>query len=409
MKKMLLVLVFIFSLGMLVACGSDSGSDVAKALKEAEKMTYEELLVKAKEEVGNNSISVYGNSSALNKALVNFTTETGIKVVSNKLGDAALYEKLFYTIGGGKYAADMVLIQDGNKLQSQMLNPGYLLNYVPKDYKDVLAPDDLNPTAAVYLNKVFMYNNTDLDSTNADTAEAGKVKNYLTNVWQLAGTSADAKHIPNLSFKYGSTENVNMNFLIMLTSPEWVTKLTAAYKSYYGKDYVKTNDKHINIGYKFIEEFLTNAMPHSSDGTATKNVAKGHSKSIVYANFNKLKDLKVKGVGKEDTANITTSAIETNGVEGFSGFVYKMYSMIPKNAKYPYAGAALVNYILSKQGFEGAWGSNLGYYSTNPNIAIAEGDKELAWWKERTVIEDPIYVSENFLDVSEYILQFEVK
>ncbi len=86
-----------------------------------------------------------------------------------------------------------------------------------------------------------------------------------------------------------------------------------------------------------------------------------------------------------------------------------MYSMIPKNAKYPYAGAALVNYILSKQGFEGAWGSNLGYYSTNPNIAIAEGDKELAWWKERTVIEDPIYVSENFLDVSEYILQFEVK
>ena len=90
-----------------------------------------------------------------------------------------------------------------------------------------------------------------------------------------------------------------------------------------------------------------------------KNVAKGHSKSIVYANFNKLKDLADKGVGKEDTANITTSAIETNGVEGFSGFVYKMYTLIPRNAKYPYAAAALVNYILSKEGFEGAWGFKL--------------------------------------------------
>ena len=55
-----------------------------------------------------------------------------------------------------KYSADMVLLQDGNKLQTSMLNPGYLYNYTPKDYKEVLAKDDLEPTGAVYLNKVFI-------------------------------------------------------------------------------------------------------------------------------------------------------------------------------------------------------------------------------------------------------------
>ena len=30
-----------------------------------------------------------------------------------------------------------------------------------------------------------------------------------------------------------------MNFLVMLTSKEWCEKLEAAYKAYYGKDYVK--------------------------------------------------------------------------------------------------------------------------------------------------------------------------
>ena len=161
----------------------------------------------------------------------------------------ALYEKLTYTIGMDKYSADMVLLQDGNKLQTSMLNPGYLYNYTPKDYKEVLAKDDLEPTGAVYLNKVFMYNNTDFNGSNADTAKAGQLKNYLTNVWQLAGKSTDAKHISGVSFKPGSTENINMNFLIMLTSEEWCTKLASAYKSFYGKDYVAEKE-YKNIGYK---------------------------------------------------------------------------------------------------------------------------------------------------------------
>lgn len=395
----------------LISCtGNSSGDRVKEAIKAAEKLTYTQLLEKAKEEVGTNSVEVYGNSSALTKALELFTESTGIKINNNKLGDAALYDKLFYTIGANKYSADMVLIQDGNKLQSQMLNTEYLLNYIPLDYKTKLAADDQTPVGAIYLNKVFMYNNTNFDGNNAATAAAGTLKNHLTNVWQVAGKATDEKHISGVSFKNPSSENINMNFLIQLTSDHWVGKLTAAYKDYYGKDYAPDTEeakKYPNIGYKWIGEFLENVSWHSSDGTATKTTGAGLGGKVVFANFNKLKDLKETGVGKQDTANITTAVLENPDIKGFGGFVYKMYSLIAKNAKYPYAAAALVNFIISKEGYAGAWGANLGYYSTNPDNAIAEGDKELSWWKEHTVIEDAKYVSEAYLDVSEFILKYE--
>jgi iron(III) transport system substrate-binding protein len=252
-----------------------------------------------------------------------------------------------------------------------------------------------------------MYNNTDYDGSNGDTAEAGKLSHYLTNVWQVAGTEADAGHISNTSFKTPSSENVNMNFLVMLTSDEWVEKLTAAYKDYYGKDYVK-EDKYENIGYKWIAEFLTNGQAHSSDGTACKDTAKGNGGSMALVNLNKNKDLKEEGAGKEAKANLTYPAMEEgDNLKGFGGFCYKMYAQVAETAQYPYAACAIINYILSSEGFGAAWGAKDGYYSANSTAAIAETDRELSWWKTRLVIEDPAYVAQNYRDVFQFVQQYE--
>lgn len=394
---------------LLASCGDNNrvGGELTKEVKDAMTLTYDELIAKAKEEVGDGTVNVYGNSSQLVTAIEKFTEETGIKVQNNKLGDAELYATLSPAFSSKTYIADMVLLQDGNMLQSQMLDTGYLLNYVPKEALDNLAEDDRAPMSAVYLNKVFMYNNT-------KDGEAGALKNYLTNVWQLAGTAADGeKHISNLSFKTPSTENVNMNFLVMLTSDAWVKKLEAAYKSYYGKDYAPTAEEKKefpNIGYKFIAEFLTNSVAHKSDGTACKEAAKTtNSGAMALVNYNKIKDLKEEGVGKEDVNNLSFPSLELGDtlVEGFGGFCYKMYSMVAANAKYPYAACALVNYITSKAGFENAWGAKAGYYSTNKTTKIASNDKELSWWKQRLVIEDPEYVSANYRDVQMLVAKYE--
>lgn len=364
-------------------------------------MTYEELVAKAKEEVGENEVVVYGNSSQLVKALEAFTTTTGIKVTNVKEGDADLYNHLSTAFQSGQYICDMALLQDGNLLQTQMLDTGYMTNYIPKDTQAYLAEDDQTPLAAVYLNKIFMYNNTN------------GLTNYITNVWQLAGSAEDAGHISNPSFKTPSTENVNMNFLAMLTSDTYVAQLKEAYKAYYGKDYVEES-AYQNIGYKWIAEFLTNCQFHSSDGTACKNVAKGASGTVALVNFNKIKDLKeTTGAGSEDKANLTYPAIELGDnkakVEGFAGFCYKMYAMVATNAKYPYAACALVNYITTKAGFENAWGSLVGYYSTNTTVTIASGDRVLSWWKERLVVEDPAYVASVYRDITMFVAQYENK
>lgn len=371
----------------------------------AEGMTYDELLAKAKEEVGNGTVSVYGNSSQLETALKKFTEETGIKVSNTKEGDADIYNHLSTAFQSNTYIADMVLLQDGNMLQSEMLDPGYLLNFIPKEASGTIADDDTVPMAAVYLNKIFMYNNFNAEGTEHS------LKNYITNVWQLAGTAADKGHIANPSFKTPTTENVNMNFLVMLTSDAYVAKLKTAYKNFYGKDYVEEK-AYKNIGYKWVAEFLKNSQAHSSDGTACKDVAKAKGGTVALVNYNKIKDLKGDDVyGAENVNNLSFPSLELGDkkVNGFGGFCYKMYSMVAANAKYPYAACALVSYITSKAGFENAWGAKAGYYSTNSTTKIASNDKEIAWWKERLVVEDPEVVAANYEDVSMFVKQYEGK
>lgn len=405
MKKFFSTLMLTLVAVAVTACGGNGKKDERRAeVIDAEGLTYAELVAKAKEEVGNNKVVVYGNSSQLVKALEKFTADTGIQVESIKEGDADLYNHLSAAFQSGQYICDMALLQDGNKLQTEMLDTNYMTNFIPKDVKQYIAEDDRNPMAAVYLNKIFMYNNT------KDGVQGG-LTNYVTNVWQLAGTAADEGHIANPSFKTPSTENVNMNFLAMLTSPAWVEKLTAAYKDFYGVDYDGSKDKFENIGYKWVAEFLTNSQAHSSDGTACKDVAKGQAGSIALVNYNKIKDCKGTGVGAEDPKNLSFPSLELGDtkVKGFGGFCYKMYSMVATNAKYPYAACALVNYITSKAGFENAWGTLAGYYSTNSTTAIASNDKEIAWWKDRLVIEDPAYVSSVYRDFTMFVAQYEAK
>lgn len=117
MKMKKFVPVLLAACSMLAACSPNSGNNNKnEAISDAEKLSYAELVAKAKEEVGNNTVSVYGNSSQLEKAILAFTEETGIKVNNTKEGDADLYNHLSTAFQSKSYIADMVLLQDGNML-----------------------------------------------------------------------------------------------------------------------------------------------------------------------------------------------------------------------------------------------------------------------------------------------------
>jgi ABC-type Fe3+ transport system substrate-binding protein len=391
MKHILSVIVFCLIGIILISCDNEKGSPVQEAIKNAEKLSFSELVIKAKEEIGTNKLQVFGNSSALQDALDAFSIKTGIQTENTQLSDTQLFSRLITTIGAGTYAADMILAQDGNNIKSLLLNSNYVQTYIPREYKDIISPDDLIPaTATLYLNKIFMYNNKD------------NTKNLLTNVWQLAGKNTDKGHLSNISFKSATSENVNMNFLIMLTSETWVKKLSSAYKDFYGFDYV-SEPEYENIGYKFIREFIKNTTTHQSDTRSVEQLPSTEPSSIILANFNK-----IKGVKTDERPFITVAAYD-NHINGFDGFVYKMYSLISSNSKYPYAACALINYLSSAEGYQKAWGGLAGYYSVNPNVSTANGDRNLAFWKSNCVIEDPNYVSAAYSTVFPFITSSELR
>lgn len=393
--KRFFALMFALVLCLVSVSAAMAESDVEKALADAAGMSWDELLVKAKEEIGDGTLKAYGNASA--EFCDNFSALTGIKTEYTLLNDVPLYVRLDAELGSGTYGADVVLIQDSYSLQTTMLEPGYLLNYMPEYLKGDIAPEDQNPTAVMYLNKLFIYNNTD-----------GRT-GYLKNVWQLAGTEEDPGHISGCSFKPSSTEQVNMNFLVMLTTGEWCQKLEAAYESYYGKAW-ENDGAYKNIGYKWIAEFLRNSASHSSDGSVIKSVASSTvAGTMCLANYCKFKSLSVEdqGVGTESRANVQVAAYE--GVEGFAGFLFQMYAQVCCNAKYPYTSALLVDYMLSTDCFNQAWGGKPGYYSANVNAAYAAeaNDQPLSYWKDCCVIENPELIAQNYTSVFKFISSLE--
>ena len=190
-----------------------------KIIKEAESMTLEELAKKAIEESNGAMFYGLGNSSRGKTALPLFidylkTIDPNYNMdfewqqpKNNKIFDQLTADSLKET---GTFA--MTLIQDGNQIQSKMVNTGILDTFIPKDWADANGT-----TADAYagflplqtLNKVFMFNNTG-DKT-------------YDNCWDFV---AEGEHGLYMDI---DSEIVGKNFLYMLTHDTYATWLKEAY------------------------------------------------------------------------------------------------------------------------------------------------------------------------------------
>ncbi len=180
-------------------------------VKEAEGMTMEELAKKAIEESNGKTFYGVGNSSRGKSALPtfieylqsidsNYTMEfEWQQPKNNKIFEQLTADSLKST---GTFA--MTLIQDGNQIQSKMVDTKILRTFIPKDWATAN-----NTTADAYkgylplqtLNKVFMYNNT------------GSAK--FTNCWDFV---YDGNHSLYMDI---DSELVGKNFLYMLTEDKY--------------------------------------------------------------------------------------------------------------------------------------------------------------------------------------------
>src|SRR5690554_3309005 len=151
-----------------------------------------------------------------------------------------------------------------------------------------------------------------------------------------------------------------------LTSPQGIAKLTDAYQKFYGKAYVD-EPGYKNIGYKYITEYLTNITTwHSSDTTAvTETLVQdtANPRTVFYASFTKHKGLSSQLAPKDESFG-TKEERDAEGVrlaneilsydielEGFNGYLYKMFTVIPKTSKYCYTACLFARYMLTEEAF----------------------------------------------------------
>jgi len=369
MKKIASILVALtLCMTLLFPVFASAETEVQKVIAEAASISWEDLLAKAKAEIGDNELHIYGTTSRVNEET--FTEKTGIKIVASNPNDSQIYELLENETGKGIYGPDVVLTQDSFMLVNNAIANGWLENYVPEAYKADILESDQNPLVCSYYTRLFFYNN----GGQADM-------NRFTNVWQF--TEPEFK---GLEFKNPVDEKTSMNFLISLTSEKWQEKLAEAYKSYYGKDYAPSGD-FTNISYEWIYKFLMNCTFISKDSTIASDVAGGAPGSAGLFVFSKLRSV--------DATNISICAKEN--IEGFGGLLYPIYIMIASNAKYPYAACQYVNYLMGEEGYQNVFGKDMGSYSANSSIGISEnaisyGDEPLAFWQNCTVVEDPAHI-----------------
>ena len=454
MMKRLLSLLLAASLSLaLVACGntstpsgsssgSGSGGDASggtpanltetqKIIQEAQGMTLEELAQKAIEESNGKTFLGVGNSSRGKSALPlfieylqsidpSYTMEfEWQQPKNNKIFDQLTADSLKDT---GTFA--MTLIQDGNQIESKMVQTGILDTFIPKDWAEANGT-----TAEEYegylplqtLNKIFMYNNTGS-------------KTY-DNCWDFV---AEGEHGLYMDI---DSEIVGKNFLYMLTRDDYSAMLKEAFDALSAEEQayfqptineMASEAESLGLGENgkyalaWIKLWVGSYNAQTDDGpicnTLVDQSATDQFGLIVYSKLRSVEESA--SVSKN---NITVAAYN-DGYTGMGGFGYCHYLFVTDNSPLPWTACAFIAYMTCTADGFSAWGKDIGGYSSNPEVAAeneaiyhhetggmaedgttveyaALNDHGYDWWTNegKLVLEDPEYCASVSFTVGSWI------
>ena len=398
---------------------------VQAIIKEAEGMTMEELAKKAIEESNGKTLYGVGNSSRGKSALPKFieylqTIDSSYSMEyewqqpkNNKIFDQLTAESQKAT---GTYA--MTLIQDGNQIESKMVQTGVLDTFIPKEWAEANGIDSATYTGYLplqTLNKVFMYNNT------------GSFK--PTNVWDFV---AEGQHGQFMDI---DSEIVGKNFLYMLTAPQYAQwlkdsfdKLPDAQKAYFKPtiDEVAQDAKDLDLdangayALAWIKLWVGSYNAVTDDGPICNNlVQKSATDQFGLLVYSKLRSVEESA---EVSVNNVNVAAYDDGYEGIGGYGYCHYMFVTDNSPLPWTACAFIAYITCTVDGFSAWGKDMGGYSANPEVAKGveetyhhstgggnefpnKNDRGYDWWTTdgKLVLEDPAYCASVAFTVGSWI------
>ncbi len=413
-----LALLMVLSL-CLIGCADQTKkqSEVQKIIAEAQNMTLEELARKAIEESNGKTFYGVGNSSRGKTALPLFIAYLQTinpdytlsfewqQPKNNKIFDQLTADSLKDT---GTFA--MTLIQDGNQIESKMVQTGILDTFIPKQWAEengIKQSEYTGYLALQTLNKIFMFNNT------GDAV--------YDNCWDFVAEGAHGL------FMDIDSEIVGKNFLYMLTQDKYAGYLKAAFdklsatdKAYFQPtiDAMDSESKSLKLGENgkyalaFIKLWVESYQAMADDGPICNTLVDASAVDkfglIVYS---KLRSVQESATVSKN--NVTVAAYQDN-YEGIGGYGYCHYLFVTDNSPLPWTACAFIAYMTCTVDGFSAWGKDIGGYSSNKKVAegteekynhAAEGDKGYDWWvgEGELVIEDPKYCASVAFTVDSWI------
>ena len=415
MKKLVSVLLALMLAMSMFAFAS--AETVEEIIAQAQEMTLEELFQKAIEESNGKRFDAVGNSSRGKSVLPLFVARLQEIDPSYTLDGAddgwqqpkenKIFDQLTKDIEGSNHTFAMTLIQDGNQIQSKMLDTGLLLNFVPLEWREaegVAKENNETPLALQTLNKVFMFNNTGSRTYN--------------NMWDFV------REDEHPLFMGVNSELVGKNFLYMMTNEKYATWAKEAYEVWDGKSEKYDNvinamidtaatlgleGENVEYGLAWVYLWCFLYQEETDDGpictTLVSKSATDKSGLLVYSKLRSVEET------DESSVNNITVAAYQDGYVGIGGYAYKHYLMIPKTSTLPWTACALIAYMTTtEEGFH-AWGKDMGGYAPVPACMTdhskdgyvdgvdtypAKDDRGYDWWlnEGKLVVEDPAYCAQ---------------
>lgn len=432
-KALSFVLAGAMMMTSLTAFGITSYADDASVddiIAQAEGMSMDELAQKAIEESNGKTFYGVGNSSRGQTALPLFiaylqTIDPDYNMdfewqqpKNNKIFEQLTADSLK---SSGTFA--MTLIQDGNQIQTKMVDTDILKTYIPKEWAEAngTTADDYEGFLPLQtLNKVFMFNNT------GDAS--------FMNCWDFVYQDQHPLYMDI------DSELVGKNFLYMLTEDTYADMLKDAYdalddehKAYFDPivEEVSQDAEDFGLGENgkyalaWIKLWVENYNAQTDDGpicnTLVDASATDQSGLLVYSKLRSVEESATVSVN-----NITVAAYQ-DGYKGIGGFGYKHYLFLTKNSPLPWTACAFIQYLTCTEDGFSAWGKDMGGYSSNPEVAEAiettynhkqggyndagedefpaKDDRGYEWWTTdgELVLEDPQYCADASFGVGSWI------
>ena len=421
MKKILCV---ILALALMMASCIAMADTVEEVIAQAQTMSNEELYAKAIEESKGQTLYGIGNSSRGKTAGASFVemlkgidpSYDGVIEWSQPKNNS-IFTTLNADIKSANHIYSMTLIQDGNQIQTKMIDTGNLLNYIPKDWAEgegVAIEGNDNPLALQTLNKVFMYNCVG--------------EKTFDNCWDFVAEGEAPLYMGV------NSELVGKNFLYMLTHETYANYLKDAFDVLEGaeKDRIAAvvadmepeaealglEAENAPYALAFIKLWCEQYNEQTDDGpicnTLVTASAKDQSGLLVYSKLRSVEE------SAETSVNNVKIAAYQDGYKGIGGYAYKHYLMIPKTSPLPWTACAFIAYMTTTQEGFAAWGKDMGGYSANPvcmqdhskdgyvdgvNTFDAKNDRGYDWWtgEGKLVLEDPEYCASVAFTVGSWI------